>query len=101
MARTTAIIRSRGTKRSSTTSRGNSTGSLKRSRTRVHVKYRGPRISRMWLRSLREDLDNTRNAMSDTVDKFWITSEHDIRDTLAKTQQKIGRAVNMLKKKAA
>lgn len=49
---------------------------------------------------LREDLSGTQNLMSDTVDKFWITSEQDIRNTLAKTEQKIGRAVNMLAKAA-
>jgi hypothetical protein len=34
-----------------------------------------------------------------TADRFWITSEQDIRKTLAKTEQKIGRAV-MLEKAA-
>ncbi len=53
------------------------------------VKYRGPRISRKRLRDLREDLDAARNTMSVTVRKFWITSEHDIRDTLAQAEQKI------------
>lgn len=72
----------------------------KRSRTRVQVKYRGPRISQTRLRSVREDLDNTREVMSDTVDNFWIESEHDIRERLAKTEQKIGRAVKMLAKAA-
>lgn len=36
--------------------------------------------------------------MSDTVDNFWIESEHDIRDRLAKTEQKIGTAVRVLAK---
>lgn len=38
--------------------------------------------------------------MSDTVDNFWIESEHDIRDRLAKTEQKIGTAVRVLAKAA-
>jgi hypothetical protein len=71
-----------------------------KSRTRVQIKYRGPRISRARLRSLREDLDSTRAVMSDTVDNFWIDSEHDIRERLARTEQKIGRAVKMLAKAA-
>lgn len=73
---------------------------VKRSRTRIQVKYRGPRISQTRLRSVREDLDNTRSLMSDTVDNFWIESEHDIRDRLAKTEQKIGTAVRVLAKAA-
>lgn len=64
------------------------------------MKYRGPRISQTRLRSVREDLDNTRSLMSDTVDNFWIESEHDIRDRLAKTEQKIGTAVRVLAKAA-
>jgi hypothetical protein len=38
--------------------------------------------------------------MSNTVDNFWIESEHDNRERLAKTEQKIGRAVKMLAKTA-
>jgi hypothetical protein len=49
---------------------------------------------------LRDDLDGTRNVVTDTFDNFWIISERDIRDTLAKTQKKIGRAVDMLKRAA-
>lgn len=93
MPRTKAMIRARR-KHKSATPRS------KRSRPRVQVKYRGPRISQTRLRSVREDLDNTREVMSDTVDNFWIESEHDIRERLAKTEQKIGRAVKMLAKAA-
>jgi hypothetical protein len=90
MPRTNANIR---TKR-----KNNSVAPQKRSR--VQVKYRGPRISRTRLRDLREDLDSTREVMSDTVDNFWIDSEHDIRERLARTEQKIGRAVKVLAKAA-
>lgn len=93
MSRTKGMIRS-------TRKHNSATPRTKRSRTRVQVKYRGPRISQTRLRSVREDLANTRDLMSDTVDNFWIESEHDIRERLAKTEQKIGRAVKMLAKAA-
>jgi hypothetical protein len=76
------------------------TAGLKRSRTQVSQKRRCPKISRTRLRMLRDDLDGTRNVVTDTFDNFWIISERDIRDTLAKTQKKIGRAVDMLKRAA-
>lgn len=69
---------------------------LKRSPTHMQVKYRGARISRSRLRSLREDLDRTRIAVNDLHEKFWVTSEQDIREMLAQTQKKIGRAVDAL-----
>lgn len=47
-----------------------------------------------------DELDGTRNTVTDTFDKFWIIPQHDIRETLAKTQQKIRRAVDMLSKAA-
>jgi hypothetical protein len=93
MPRTKATIRGRR-KHNSATPRA------KKSRTRVQVKYRGPRISQTRLRSVREDLDSTREMVSNTVDNFWIESEHDIREKLAKTEQKIGRAVKVLAKAA-
>ncbi len=93
MARTKAIIRTKRTHNSATLH-------PKRLRTRVQVKYRGPKISQTRLRSVREDLDNTREVMSNTVDNFWVDSEQDIRDRLAKTEQKIGRAVKVLAKAA-
>jgi hypothetical protein len=71
-----------------------------KSRVRIQVRHRGPRISRGRLRTMREDLVSTQNAVSDTIEKFWIIPEQDIRQTLAKTQQKIGRAVQMLEKAA-
>ncbi len=83
--------------------RGNSAGNrprVKRSRTHEIVRYRGPRISRTRLRSVGDDLNESRNTVNEMVRKFWIMSEHDIRDILAKTEQKIGRAVNTLRKAA-
>ncbi|MGE5734977.1 MAG: hypothetical protein ACM34E_07800 [Acidobacteriota bacterium] len=59
-----------------------------------------PKISRTRLRSLRDELDVARDAVTDTFHKFWIIPERDIRETLAATQQKIGRAVDMLKRAA-
>ena len=73
---------------------------LKRSRSHVQGRNRGPRISRTRLRGLRDDLDGMRNTVTDTFDKFWIIPEQDIRETLARTQRKIGRAVDMLKRAA-
>ena len=60
----------------------------------------GPRISHARLRAVRDELDGTKAAISDTFDKFWIIPEHHIRETLGKTQQKIGRALKMLKRAA-
>jgi hypothetical protein len=73
---------------------------MPKSRVRIKVKYRGPRISQARLRTMREDLASTQEAMNETVDKFWTTPETNIRETLAKTQKKIGRAVQMLEKAA-
>jgi hypothetical protein len=72
---------------------------VKRSRALVQAR-RAPRISRARLRMIREDLDGTRNTMTDTVQDFWLIPEGDIRKTLARTQQKIGRAVDALKRAA-
>lgn len=85
-------------------SRGTKAMAAKRTRPRqlrTHVQVSpGPRISRARLRMVRENLDATRNSVTDTFAKFWTTSEQDIRETLARTQQKIGRAVDMLKRAA-
>ncbi len=70
---------------------------LKRSRAHARAKSSAPRISRARLRNLREDLDTTRDAVTDTVHRFWIIPEGDILQTLAATQQKIGRAVEALR----
>ncbi len=73
---------------------------MSKSRVRIKVKYRGPRISRARLRTMREDLAGTQNAVSNAFEKFWTTPETHIRETLANTQRKIGRAVQMLQKAA-
>ncbi len=102
-----AIIRARAThnkkRNNSKSARGNSAAkraSMSRSRVRIKVGYRSPRISRAKLRTMREDLVGTQNAVSDTLERFWTTPETHIRETLAKTQRKIGRAVQMLQKAA-
>jgi hypothetical protein len=73
---------------------------VKRSRPQIEVKYRGARISRARLRNLRHDLEGTRNAVTDLHEKFWVTSEQDIREMLEKTEQKIGRVMGALDKAA-
>lgn len=71
-----------------------------KSRVRIKVRYRGPRISQARLRTMREDLASTQEAVNDTFENFWTTPETHIRETLAKTHQKIGRAVQVLQKAA-
>ena len=104
---TKAIIRARASRhkkrRNSKGVRGHSAAKrngVSKSRVRIKVRYRGPRISRARLRTMREDLAGTQNAVSDTFEKFWTTPETHIRETLAKTQKKIGRAIQMLQKAA-
>ena len=57
---------------------------------------RGPRISRARLQNMREELQETKRAVTDAVENFWIIPEGDIRESLAKTGKKIDRAVKML-----
>ncbi len=103
---TKAIIQARANRRKSRHSKATRRHSaanragISKSRVRIKVKYRGPRISRARLRTMREDLAGTQNAVSDTLEKFWIIPEADIRETLANTQRKIGRAVQMLQQAA-
>ncbi len=59
-----------------------------------------PRISRAKLRTMRDELNAAHDAVTDTYHKFWIIPEGDIRDTLAATQRKIGRAMAMLRRAA-
>ena len=59
-----------------------------------------PRISRARLRSLSDELKATHEALTDTFHKFWIIPQGDIRDTLATTQRKIGRAAASLRRAA-
>jgi hypothetical protein len=49
---------------------------------------------------MRDELDAAHDAVADTFHKFWIIPEGDIRETLAATQRKIGRAVTMLSRAA-
>ena len=49
---------------------------------------------------MRDELNAAHQAVTDTFDRFWIIPEGDIRETLAATQRKIGRAVAMLRRAA-
>jgi hypothetical protein len=73
---------------------------LKRSGVVRPVKYRGAKISRARVRGLRDDLDRTRATVGALHENFWVISEQEIREMLAKTQEKIGRAVNLLQRAA-
>jgi hypothetical protein len=90
----------KGMRRRSSPQRSTSTQSHKRSRVSRQVKYRGAKISRARVRGLRDDLGRTRAAVGDLHENFWVTSEQDIRDMLAKTQEKIGRAMDVLESAA-
>jgi hypothetical protein len=73
---------------------------LSRSRARVQVKYRGAKISRARLRNMQQDLERANIAVVDTFEKFWVMPETNIRETLGRTKQTIGRAVEMLQRAA-
>jgi hypothetical protein len=75
-------------------------GSRKRSATQIEVKYRVARICRARLRNLSDDLEGTRKAVPDLHENFWLISEQDIREMLAKTERKIGRFMGALDKAA-
>ena len=59
-----------------------------------------PRISRAKLTTLHHELDVTHDVLTDAFHKFWIIPDGDIRQTLAATQKKIGKAVAMLRRAA-
>ena len=70
---------------------------------RTHAKSRrrsGPRISRTRISMLRDELNATREVINDTFHQFWIVPESDIRETLAATQRRIGKAAEMLARAA-
>ena len=101
---TNAMIRGRSVAQRSRSKQSRKNLAAKRARVARSRKLvraaRAPRISRAKLRMIREDLDGTRKTVTDTVQDFWIIPEGDIRQTLARTQQRIGRAVDTLKKAA-
>src|SRR5689334_4197911 len=66
------------------------------SRSKVQVKQRSPRISRTRLQNMRQDLQGTKKAVTEVIEKFWIIPEGEIRETLAQTEKKIDRAVKVL-----
>jgi len=73
---------------------------VKNSRSHRKQGYRGPKISRVRVRMLRDDLDRARLIIADTFSDYWLTPEGEIRETLEKTQRTIGRAVDTLSKAA-
>lgn len=75
-------------------------GRGKRSRAHVRIRYRGPKISRTRVQFLRDDLDSTRMLVADTVRRFWVIPDGEIREMLAKTNANISKAIEMLKKAA-
>jgi hypothetical protein len=69
---------------------------------RAHAQHRPkqPRISRTKLQTLRENLDNTQVALNETLDRFWIVPESDVRGTLVHARKQISKAVTLLSKAA-
>lgn len=49
---------------------------------------------------MRDELENMRAVLSETLRMYWFTPEHDIRGRLAHTEKLIGRTVNVLTKAA-
>lgn len=72
------------------------TKAINRAKYNRQQRHRGPKISRARLQNVREDLQGTRKAVTETVEKFWIIPDGDIRETLAQTEKKISRAVKVL-----
>lgn len=72
------------------------TKAIKRAKANRQQRHRAARISRVRLQNMREDLQGTRKAVTEAVEKFWIIPEGDIRETLAQTEKKISRAVKVL-----
>ena len=101
--RTNARIK-RATRRSqhhrSRNSQTASSSRLKRSHSGSRRKQSGARISSSRLREVRADLAGARENVSEAFHSFWIIPEHDIRETLARTQRTIDRAVEMLPRAA-
>ena len=84
------------------TARTRKSTSKRRRRQRTHAQYRPkqPRISRTKLQGLRDNLDHTQVALDETLDRFWIVPESDVRGTLAHTKKQIAKAVSLLNKAA-
>lgn len=66
----------------------------------LHRRRTGPKISRTRLQNLQEELDRTRNAVTTAFEDFWVIPQFDLRETLAKTQKRIEKAVDVLKNAA-
>ncbi len=66
----------------------------------IEARRRCPKVSRSRLRSVRDDLATTRTALTETLHRYWLVPEHDIRGKLAHTEKLIGKAVEVLSKAA-
>ncbi len=66
----------------------------------VETRRRCPKVSRSRLRTVRDELANTRSALNETLSVYWLTPENDIRGRLAHTEKLIGKAVKVLTKAA-
>ncbi len=74
--------------------------SIKRPVARKHRSRPCPKISRSRLRVLRENLDETRTSLTETLRFYWAIPETDVRSAIADTNKVISQAVNMLAKAA-
>ncbi len=57
-------------------------------------------ISRTKLQTVRDNLSDTTVALDDTLDRFWLVPESDVRATLAHTKKQIDKAVTLLSRAA-
>ena len=82
------------------TARTTKRASKRKQRAHAQRRSKQPRISRTKLQSLRDNLDHTQVALDETLNRFWIVPESDVRGTLAHTKKQIAKAVTLLSKAA-
>jgi hypothetical protein len=91
----------RATVRTRTLHRKNRRRSSTASHAHAHAgRSNAPKISRTRVSTLRDELSTTRETLRDTLQKYWIIPEGDIRKVIAASQQKIGKAVEILTRAA-
>ncbi len=66
----------------------------------AHHRPKQPRISRSRLQTLCDNLNDTQIALDESLDRFWIVPESDVRGTLAYTKNQIHKALALLRKAA-
>ncbi len=66
----------------------------------IQTRRRCPKVSRSKLRGMRDELQKTRSALTDTLRVYWITPESELRGRMAQTERLIGKAVQVLTKGA-